>query len=841
MLQNISIFNTIFNDAPQPWQLGFQDSAAPGFTGIVELHNTIFFFLVVICVGVLWALGSIIYYYNSRKSPIVHKYLNHGTLIELIWTITPALILIAIAFPSFRLLYLLDEVISPTITIKVVGLFLGGLKLYILNKMKDTNLFGQKNNLYSRTNLRLAARKNLGQQNRFNSHILLSSTHLRSLDKDNFITSLQNQRMFYHISNIRAINRIGPHNEDVLSVIIGSTLGDAYLNKRSGEGVRICYRQSIKHKDYFSSACKLPMDPYYITGFSDGEACFRVSIYRRNDCKTGWWVIPTFTIELHKKDASILSQIKSYFGVGSLHIRKSKGQIIYTVGGVKDLMEVIIPHFTKYPLITQKSTDFILFKSAVELINQKKHLTIEGIAEIVSIRAAMNLGLTETLIESFPEITPKERESSCKNENIVIPSPYWFTGFTEAEGCFFISVHKSKSYNVGYQTQLRFSVVQHKRDEKLIGSFLSYLDCGKLYLGSNKASVSFSVTKLEDLENKIIPFFQKHSLLCSKNREFIDFCRVFFLVKSKSHLTEQGLNQILEIKTNMNKGRNNIKLNEDSKISPAVVPSKDLPFSSLPPDHKFPLREKGRKWGQPGQGWIEDIKVLRSYIIQKREFHHMVRARNRIGPHNADTLSVVFGSLLGNGHIKRLVEGSMLVVRETNLDYAQWLYVFLYNRGYTSNLQPRQYIRTIQSKQGKVYYGYEFNTFTFRSFNWIHQMFYKKGTKVVPKNIYEYLTPLALAVWIMDDGGWVNSGVRIATNSFKLKEVELLNGVLNSKFNLETTIQKIWVKDKYSIYITKKSVPNLRNIVIPFIHSSMLYKLGVDNTHSSSFKPHTYI
>ena len=79
MLQNISIFNTIFNDAPQPWQLGFQDSAAPGFTGIVELHNTIFFFLVVICVGVLWALGSIIYYYNSRKSPIVHKYLNHGT------------------------------------------------------------------------------------------------------------------------------------------------------------------------------------------------------------------------------------------------------------------------------------------------------------------------------------------------------------------------------------------------------------------------------------------------------------------------------------------------------------------------------------------------------------------------------------------------------------------------------------------------------------------------------------------------------------------------------------------------------------------------------------------
>ena len=69
---------TIFNDAPQPWQIGFQDSAAPGFTGIVELHNTIFFYLVVISVGVFWVLGSIIYYYNYKKSPIVHKYLNHG-------------------------------------------------------------------------------------------------------------------------------------------------------------------------------------------------------------------------------------------------------------------------------------------------------------------------------------------------------------------------------------------------------------------------------------------------------------------------------------------------------------------------------------------------------------------------------------------------------------------------------------------------------------------------------------------------------------------------------------------------------------------------------------------
>lgn len=124
MLQNIlSIGNTltIYNDAAQPWQLGFQDSAAPAFTGLVTLHNTIGFYLVVILLAVFWVLGSILYYYNSIRHPIAHKYLTHGTVIELVWTITPALILIAIAFPSFRLLYLMDEVISPTLTIKVVG------------------------------------------------------------------------------------------------------------------------------------------------------------------------------------------------------------------------------------------------------------------------------------------------------------------------------------------------------------------------------------------------------------------------------------------------------------------------------------------------------------------------------------------------------------------------------------------------------------------------------------------------------------------------------------------------------------------------------------------------
>ena len=113
--------NITYNDAAEPWQLGFQDSASPLFTGIEILHNTIGFYLIVILVAVLWVSFSTIYYFNNNDNPIAYKYFTHGSIIELIWTISPALLLIAIAFPSFRLLYIMDEVLSPTLTIKVVG------------------------------------------------------------------------------------------------------------------------------------------------------------------------------------------------------------------------------------------------------------------------------------------------------------------------------------------------------------------------------------------------------------------------------------------------------------------------------------------------------------------------------------------------------------------------------------------------------------------------------------------------------------------------------------------------------------------------------------------------
>jgi heme/copper-type cytochrome/quinol oxidase subunit 2 len=238
---------------------------------------------------------------------------------------------------------------------------------------------------------------------------------------------------------------------------------------------------------------------------------------------------------------------------------------------------------------------------------------------------------------------------------------------------------------------------------------------------------------------------------------------------------------------------------------------------------------------------IEDTCVLtiagqKNNIIKKipsnRMFHTRVKAASRIGPHNLDVISVIVGSLLGDCYAnKRSVEGTRLCYRQSlvHKDYLFWLYNFFFTRGYCSNLEPRIYKRVLKNKgnDDKTHYGYEFNTFTFRSFNWVHKMFYKKGIKYINADLVKYITPLALAIWISDDGGWAKPGVRLAVNSFKLKEVELLVEVLQSKFGLNCTIQTLKPSGNHNIYIKGSSVPKLRELVLPHLHTSMYYKLGL--------------
>lgn len=243
-------------------------------------------------------------------------------------------------------------------------------------------------------------------------------------------------------------------------------------------------------------------------------------------------------------------KIQYFFGVGDIRINKVDNYAIYAVNSVKDLSAVVIPHFYKFPLLTQKQADFLLFKSAIELILRKEHLTMGGLAKIINIRASMNLGSSDALITAFPNIKPVERP---KVEAVTSIEPSWLVGFTEGEGCFFPGITKSKASKVGSAVSLRFILVQHIRDIHLMNSICNYFNCGKLV--KYPQNVQYRIDKLSDIDKILIPLFNKHPLVGSKRHDYLDFVKIAELMKNKAHLTDSGLEKIRLIKAGMNKGR----------------------------------------------------------------------------------------------------------------------------------------------------------------------------------------------------------------------------------------------------------------------------------------------
>jgi ubiquinol-cytochrome c reductase cytochrome b subunit len=220
-------------------------------------------------------------------------------------------------------------------------------------------------------------------------------------------------------------------------------------------------------------------------------------------------------------------------------------------------------------------------------------------------------------------------------------------------------------------------------------------------------------------------------------------------------------------------------------------------------------------------------------------------------------LSVIFGTLLGDSYAERRGPSTRIHFSQEskNIAYLIYLWKLLKNAGYCSEKEPK--IQTRLGKKGTIRYVCRFKSYSFSDFNWIHEAFYRpietynpareargacgntKYIKVVPKNIANYLTPLALAVWIQDDGNKQGSGLKIATMCFSYEDNVSLCEVLKCKYNITVTvIRNGYKKDgsvAYCLYIHSHSMNDLRKIVKPrsprdlrsrgYFVDSMLYKL----------------
>jgi len=128
----------------------------------------------------------------------------------------------------------------------------------------------------------------------------------------------------------------------------------------------------------------------------------------------------------------------------------------------------------------------------------------------------------------------------------------WVVGFVDGEGCFYVGINSHPDMITGFQVLPEFTVVQHERDIQVLHALKQFFGCG--VVRQNHADRQcFRVRKLEDLREKIIPFFHKHPLKTRKSVDFHTFCRIVNLMTQSEHLTRQGLDHIKALAETMNR------------------------------------------------------------------------------------------------------------------------------------------------------------------------------------------------------------------------------------------------------------------------------------------------
>ena len=134
------------------------------------------------------------------------------------------------------------------------------------------------------------------------------------------------------------------------------------------------------------------LDALWITGFTDGEGCFHISINKLPKMSLGWQVLPEFRIVQHEKDEAVLYKIKDYFGFGDVKINRTDHHGTrkeFRVRGLENLNK-IIKFFEENKLNTSKKKDFEIFSQVIILMNNKEHLTKQGLDKIAELISQMN-------------------------------------------------------------------------------------------------------------------------------------------------------------------------------------------------------------------------------------------------------------------------------------------------------------------------------------------------------------------------------------------------------------------------------------------------------------------
>lgn len=194
--------------------------------------------------------------------------------------------------------------------------------------------------------------------------------------------------------------------EPLLSVLLLSRTSFVFLKTRFITTNHLRYLSPSSLNSFLSKnySNNRTMKSMFITGITDGDGNFSVSIIQSPKHKLGWVVQFSYSLVAgaNPPNHNMLLLINSYFNnKGTIVYKKAGNCYILKFSNLTDCL-MIREHFLKYPLLTSKLTYFQLWSRVLDIIASKKHLTSAGLLEIVSLKAQFNDGLSPKLLENFP-------------------------------------------------------------------------------------------------------------------------------------------------------------------------------------------------------------------------------------------------------------------------------------------------------------------------------------------------------------------------------------------------------------------------------------------------------
>jgi len=301
------------------------------------------------------------------------------------------------------------------------------------------------------------------------------------------------------------------------------------------------------------------LHPNYIAGLIDGEGSFNITISKDDSRSAGHRVVCEMHVTQKTHSASVLYLLKEFFGCGVVKIdNKNTDGLKDQLSSIVDISRVLIPHLDKYPLLTSKYLNYLTFKKAIKMLENKEHLTLQGIEKLKNMASQMKTNRT------FEEKGQFCQEHTSKSTI----SPEWIQGFTDAEGCFYFYMGKPKIKGKESSTwylQASLEIAQNTHDVAVLELIQSFFGCGiikpkrtnnELKTAQSVRSVSrYVVSNLSDVMNVIIPFFDAHPLFTSKSLDYEDWKTIIQMKVSKEHFTEAGVQKMFQIKSQMKRGR----------------------------------------------------------------------------------------------------------------------------------------------------------------------------------------------------------------------------------------------------------------------------------------------